>query len=251
MKILVIEDEIPAQIQLEKLIMTNFPDSEILAKLESVASAVKWLNQNQPDLIFMDVELSDGQCFDIFKQITVNVPVIITTAYNSYAIQAFKVNSIDYLLKPIDNEEFVDAVDKSIRVNQKKRPDYELLEKLLIKSSVKEYKKRFIVKHSDQILILNTEDIAYFYSEEKATFIVNRAGKRFLSDLSLDNLEDQLDPKNFFRLSRGCMANILSVQSVSKHFNSRLKIKLNPPLIESILISRVRVPDFLNWLEGI
>lgn len=251
MKILVIEDEIPAQIQLEKLIMTNFPDSEILAKLESVASAVKWLNQNQPDLIFMDVELSDGQCFDIFKQITVNVPVIITTAYNSYAIQAFKVNSIDYLLKPIDNEEFVDAVDKSIRVNQKKRPDYELLEKLLIKSSVKEYKKRFIVKHSDQILILNTEDIAYFYSEEKATFIVNRAGKRFLSDLSLDNLEDQLDPKNFFRLSRGCMANILSVQSVSKHFNSRLKIKLNPPLIESILISRVRVPEFLNWLEGI
>ena len=251
MKILVIEDEIPAQIQLEKLIMTNFPDSEILAKLESVASAVKWLNQNQPDLIFMDVELSDGQCFDIFKQITVKVPVIITTAYNSYAIQAFKVNSIDYLLKPIDNEEFIDAVDKSIRVNQKKRPDYELLEKLLIKSSVKEYKKRFIVKHSDQILILNTEDIAYFYSEEKATFIVNRAGKRFLSDLSLDNLEDQLDPKNFFRLSRGCMANILSVQSVSKHFNSRLKIKLNPPLIESILISRVRVPDFLNWLEGI
>jgi len=250
-KILVIEDEIPAQIQLEKLIMTNFPDSEILAKLESVASAVKWLNQNQPDLIFMDVELSDGQCFDIFKQITVKVPVIITTAYNSYAIQAFKVNSIDYLLKPIDNEEFIDAVDKSIRVNQKKRPDYELLEKLLIKSSVKEYKKRFIVKHSDQILILNTEDIAYFYSEEKATFIVNRAGKRFLSDLSLDNLEDQLDPKNFFRLSRGCMANILSVQSVSKHFNSRLKIKLNPPLIESILISRVRVPDFLNWLEGI
>ena len=251
MKILIIEDEIPAQIQLEKLIMTNFPDSEILAKLESVGAAVKWLNQNQPDLIFMDVELADGQCFEIFKQVNVKVPVIITTAYNSYAIQAFKVNSLDYLLKPIDNEEFINAVDKSIQLNQKKRPDYELLEKLLIKSSVKEYKKRFIVKHSDQILILNTEDIAYFYSEEKATFIVNRAGKRFISDLSLDNLEDQLDPKNFFRLSRGCMANILSVQSVSKHFNSRLKIKLNPSLIDDILISRVRVPEFLNWLEGV
>jgi len=250
-KILIIEDEIPAQIQLEKLIMTNFPDSEILAKLESVGAAVKWLNQNQPDLIFMDVELADGQCFEIFKQVNVKVPVIITTAYNSYAIQAFKVNSLDYLLKPIDNEEFINAVDKSIQLNQKKRPDYELLEKLLIKSSVKEYKKRFIVKHSDQILILNTEDIAYFYSEEKATFIVNRAGKRFISDLSLDNLEDQLDPKNFFRLSRGCMANILSVQSVSKHFNSRLKIKLNPSLIDDILISRVRVPEFLNWLEGV
>ena len=251
MKILIIEDEIPAQIQLEKLIMTHFPDSEIMAKLDSVQGSVKWLGQNRPDLIFMDVELSDGQCFDIFRQTTVSVPVIITTAYNTYAIQAFKVNSIDYLLKPIDDADFVSAVEKSIRINQQNRPDYSLLEKLLVKSSAKEYKKRFVVKQSDQIIILNTDDIAFFYSEEKATFIVNKAGKRYISDTSLDTLEEQIDPKNFFRLSRGCIANIVSVQSVSKHFNSRLKIKLTPPVIEDVLISRIRVPEFMNWLEGL
>ena len=250
MKILIIEDEISAQIQLEKLISTNFPDSEIMAKLDSVSESVVWLGQNRPDLIFMDVELSDGECFDIFRQVNINIPVIITTAYNTYAVQAFKVNSIDYLLKPIDKEEFINAVEKSIRINQQNRPDYKLIERLLIKSAAKEYKKRFIVKQSDQIIILNIEDIAYFYSEDKVTFIVNKAGKRYISDLSLDNLEEQLDPRIFFRLSRGCIANINSVQSVSKHFNSRLKIKLNPPLIDDVLISRIRVPEFINWLEG-
>lgn len=250
MNILIIEDEVPAQLQLEKLIMSNFPDSEIMAKLDSVNASVKWLKMNQPDLIFMDVELSDGQCFDIFKQVKIDASVIITTAYNTYAIKAFKVNSVDYLLKPIDNDEFVEAVRKSIKISQQNRPDYKFLEQLLTKNSTKEYKKRFIVKQSDQIIILNTEDIAYFYAEEKATFIVNKSGKRYISDISLDNVEEQLDPKIFFRLSRGCIANIVSVQSVTKHFNSRLKIKLSPTLIDDVLISRIRVPEFLKWLEG-
>ena len=251
MKVLIVEDEIPAQMQLERLLKAHFPDTEILAVLTSVERATDWLAVNSPELIFMDVELSDGQCFEIFKRVDVKAPVIITTAYDQFAIKAFKVNSVDYLLKPIESTEFVKAVEKSSRVNKSNQTDLNALEALLLKSAPKEYKKRFITKHNDQIIVLQVEEIAYFYAEDKATFIVSRAGKRYFSEYSLENLEDQLDPKIFFRLSRSCIANIQSVKSVSKHFNSRLKIKLEPVFSEEILVSRIRVPDFLNWLEGI
>jgi DNA-binding LytR/AlgR family response regulator len=251
MKILIVEDEKPAQIQLERLLKKHFPESEILAVIDSVEKASIWLAQNNPELIFMDVELSDGQCFEIFKQVQVNAPVIITTAYDQFALKAFKVNSIDYLLKPIDSTEFVKAVEKSARMNTMNRPDLKALEELLTKSAPKNYKQRFITRHNDQILVLQVEDIAYFYAEDKATFIVSRSNKRYFSDYSLDHLEAQLDPKRFFRLSRGCITSIQAVKSVSKHFNSRLKIKLEPPLKEEVLVSRIRVPEFLNWLEGI
>ncbi len=251
MKVLIVEDEIPAQMQLERLLKTHFPDTEILAVLTSVEKATDWLAVNTPDLIFMDVELSDGQCFEIFKRVDVKAPVIITTAYDQFAIKAFKVNSVDYLLKPIESTEFVKAVEKSSRMNKSSLTDLKALEDLLMKSTPKEYKKRFITKQNDQIIVLQVDEIAYFYAEEKATFIVSRTGKRYFSEYSLDNLEDQLDPKSFFRLSRGCIANIQAVKSVSKHFNSRLKIKLEPSFVEDILVSRIRVPEFLNWLEGI
>ena len=250
MNILIIEDELPAQMQLERLIKSFYPESEIVAKIDSVKASVSWLKKNRADLIFMDVELSDGQCFEIFRQVSLDVPIIITTAYSNYAIKAFKVNSIDYLLKPIDNNEFVDAVEKSIRFNQKKGPDFQQLEKLLTQNITKEYKKRFTVKVGDHIVILNLEEIAYFYSEEKVTFIMTTSGKRYILDFSLDNLEDQLNPKDFFRLSRGCIAGIHSVKSVSKFFNSRLKIKLDPPTKSDMLVSRIRIPEFLKWLEG-
>jgi DNA-binding LytR/AlgR family response regulator len=251
MKVLIVEDEIPAQMQLERLLKTHFPDTEIVAVLTSVEKATDWLAVHTPDLIFMDVELSDGQCFEIFKRVDVKAPVIITTAYDQFAIKAFKVNSVDYLLKPIESTEFVRAVEKSSRVNKSSQTDLKALEELLKKSAPKEFKKRFITKQNDQIIVLQVEEIAYFYAEDKATFIVSRAGKRYFSEYSLDNLEDQLDPKSFFRLSRGCIANIQAVKSVSKHFNSRLKIKLEPSFVEDILVSRIRVPEFLNWLEGI
>lgn len=251
MKVLIVEDEIPAQMQLERLLKAHFPDSEIMAVLTSVQKAVDWLAVHSPELIFMDVELSDGQCFEIFKRTDVQAPVIITTAYDQFAIKAFKVNSVDYLLKPIDSTEFVKAVEKSSRMNKSAQTDLKALEQLLQKSTPKEYKKRFILKHNDQINVLQVDEIAYFFSEDKVTFIVNRGGKKFISDYSLDSLEEQLDPKSFFRLSRGCIASIQSVKSVSKHFNSRLKIKLEPAVVDDILVSRIRVPDFLNWLEGV
>lgn len=251
MNVLIVEDEVPAQMQLKRLLEAHFPGTKILAVLTSIEKASDWLAVNSPDLIFMDVELSDGQCFEIFKRVEVKAPVIITTAYDQFAIKAFKVNSVDYLLKPIESTEFVKAVEKSSRVNKSGQTDLKALEELLLKSTPKEYKKRFITKHNDQIIVLQIEEIAYFYAEDKATFVVSRAGKRYFSDFSLDNLEVQLDPKTFFRLSRGCIANVQAVKTVSKHFNSRLKIKLEPAFTEDILVSRIRVPDFLNWLEGI
>lgn len=250
MKALIIEDEIPAQIQLERLISQTFPSLEVIAKLDSVNGAVDWLSENTPDLIFMDVELSDGQCFEIFKQVEIKAPVIITTAYNNYAIKAFKVNSIDYLLKPIDKSEFIAAVEKSIKLIEKPLPDYTKIEELFTRAIPKEYKKRFTVRIGDKILILNLSEIAYFYSEEKATFITTVEGKRYISDLTLDALEEMLNPKEFFRLTRGCIANIQSIKTVSRYFNSRLKISLIPALDQEILVSRIRIPQFMAWLEG-
>lgn len=250
MKILIIEDELPAQVQLVRMISANYPSFDVVAKIDSVKGAVDWLESNSADLIFMDVELSDGQCFEIFKQVKIETPVIITTAYNDYAIKAFKVNSIDYLLKPIDKVEFIEAVEKSKKFTQKPKQDFKEIEDLLSKSLPKEYKKRFTVKLGDKILILNIQDIAYFYSEEKATFIVTAEGKRYISDLTLDALEEQLNPKDFFRISRGCITNITSIKSVSRYFNSRLKVILTPPVAEDVLVSRIRIPQFLKWLEG-
>jgi DNA-binding LytR/AlgR family response regulator len=251
MNILIIEDEIPAQLQLERLIQFHYPEFDIVGRIDSVKESVRWLGKNHPDLIFMDVELSDGKCFEIFKQINLDIPVIITTAYSDYAIKAFKINSIDYLLKPLDDDEFVNAVEKSKKLNQKNIPDYQNLEKLLSRNTPKEYRERFIVKQNDQIKVLKIDEIAYFIAEEKVTFIITNSGKRFMTDYSLDSLEDQLNPKFFFRLSRGCMANINSVKSVSKYFNSRLKIKVEPPYSEDIIVSRIRVQDFMKWLEGL
>lgn len=250
MKVLIIEDEMPAQFQLERLIQSNYPDFEIVGRIDSVKGAVRWLSRNHPDLIFMDVELSDGQCFEIFRNVNIDVPVIMTTAYADFAIKAFKVNSIDYLLKPLDEIEFVNAVEKSMKMSAKNVPDYHSIENEVAKNQTREYRSRFLVKLNDQIKIIPIDEIAYLVAEEKVVFLVTKSGKRFLLDSSLDSLEEQLDPKVFFRLSRGCIASINSIKSVSKYFNSRLKVKLEPEYAEEMVISRIRVQDFLKWLEG-
>lgn len=250
MKALIIEDEIPAQFQLERLIQQTYPNIHVVKKIESVNGAIEWLRNNQPDIIFMDVELSDGQCFEIFRHVVISAPVIITTAYNNYAVKAFKINSIDYLLKPIDKTEFISAVEKSIKLIEKPLPDYSKLEELFSKALPKEFKKRFTVRLGDKIIILNINEIAYFYSEEKATFITTTEGKRYISDLTLDALEELLNPSIFFRLTRGCIANIDSIKTVSRYFNSRLKVTLAPALDQEILVSRIRIPQFMSWLEG-
>ena len=249
MKILIVEDEIPAQIQLERLISAHYPHFEVVGKAASIKATVEWLGKHTADLIFMDVELSDGLCFEVFRQTAVEAPVIIVTAYDNYAVKAFKVNSIDYLLKPVHKDDFMEAVEKALKRNTPLASlDIMTLKQILLPEVA--YKERFTVKLGDKIIVLNVSDIAYFYAEDKSTFIITRETKKYLSDLSLDAIEELLDPKSFFRLTRGCIAHINAIQSIVKYSGSRLKISLQPPYDEAILVSRVRIPLFLDWLEG-
>lgn len=249
LRALIIEDEIPAQMNLMRALNNNFDDIAVVGRLDSVDSAVRWLNdpENKVDIIFMDVELSDGKCFEIFKQVKVAANVVITTAYDQYAIQAFKAGSIDYLLKPIDTDELKEAVARC-RKRIASEVDLSKLEQAV--AQPKEYKKRFAVKVGDRILIIDINDVAYFYSEDKTTYMVTHANQKYVIDQSLDTLGDMLNSHQFFRLSRAYIASIKSIKSISKHFSSRLKVVLTPTTEEAIFVSRVRIPDFMRWLEG-
>lgn len=254
-KMLIVEDEIPAQINLKKLIDKHCTNSVVVSTLSSVRSAIKWLEDNPDgaDVIFMDVELSDGICFDIFDKISVNTQVVITTAYDNYAIKAFRINSTDYLLKPITDSDFVTAWERCMeRIEHNTTPSMETLMDAILKVGGKdrEYKKRFIVKAGEKIIIIPVEDIAYCYSEEKSTYAVNFAGTRRLLDYSLDMVQDMLDPKRFFRVSRSCIVSINAIENISKHLGTRLKLQLNPRTEEDVVVSRSRTSDFLLWLDN-
>ena len=255
-KVLIVEDEIPAQINLKKLIDKHCPDSRIVMTSTSVRSTVKWLEENPDgaDVIFMDVELSDGVCFDIFDKVSITAQVIITTAYDNYAINAFRVNSVDYLLKPIIDDDLVRAWERCVeRMEQRTTPNIETLLDIVSKvgsTKDKEFKKRFIVKTGEKIIIIPVEDIAYCYSEDKSTYAVNRNGTRRLLDYSLDTVQEMLDPKLFFRISRSCIVSINAIENISKHLGTRLKLQLNPRSEEEVVVSRSRTSDFLEWLDN-
>ncbi len=247
MKILIIEDEIPAQINLENVLKTNFNNVDIVGKITSVSGAVKWFQniQNQADIVFMVVELSDGTCFEIFKKVKIKTQIVITTAYDNHAIKAFKVNCSDYILKPIDPVELVAAVKKCMQPANEET--YTTEEK---PQETQNYKRRFVSKIGDNIIINNLEDIAYFISQEKTSYLVKKGGKSYIMDQSLDSIERMLNPKDFFRISRACITHISAIKSVSKHFSGRLKISLIPQNSEDIFVSRVRTNDFMKWLNG-
>lgn len=255
-KILVVEDEIPAQVNIKKLIDKHCQDSVVVETLSSVRSTVKWLEENPDgaDVVFMDVELSDGVCFDIFDKVSVNTQIIITTAYDNYAVNAFRVNCTDYLLKPITDSDFVRAWERcKERIEQHNVPSMEAILDVISKAGSaksKEYKKRFIVKTGEKIIIIPVEDIAYCYSEDKSTYAVNFAGARRLLDYSLDMVQEMLDPKRFFRVSRSCIVAINAIENISKHLGTRLKLQLNPRTEEDIVVSRSRTSDFLVWLDS-
>ena len=254
-KILIVEDEIPAQINLKKLIDKHCANSAIVSTLSSVRSTIQWLEDNPDgaDVIFMDVELSDGVCFDIFDKVSVNTQVVITTAYDNYAVKAFRINSTDYLLKPITDSDFVSAWERCLgRIEYQNTPTMENLLDAISKvgGKDKKYKKRFIVKTGEKIIIIPVEDIAYCYSEEKSTYAVNFAGTRRLLDYSLDMVQEVLDPKRFFRVSRSCIVAINAIENISKHLGTRLKLQLNPRTEEDIVVSRSRTSDFLVWLDS-
>ena len=244
MKVLIIEDEPLAQEELVRIIGKRFPEMKIVGKLSSIRESIEWLKESKAGLIFMDIHLSDGNSFDIFDHVEVRTPIIFTTAYDQYAIQAFKVNGIGYLLKPIVESDLVAAVEKLDYTPEKLT---ELLD--TIKPS-KGYKSRIAIKSGDRFSFLKMEDVAYFYAEERMTFVVPKQGKKQIIDYTIEALQPLLDPKRFFRMTRGCIASIDSIGSVSKYFNSRLKITLKPEYGDKLLVSRVRVPDFLQWLDG-
>lgn len=248
MKIFIIEDEPMAQASLCRTLEQNFPDMEIIGTAGSVKAAAEFLKkpQNSPDIIFMDVELSDGDCFEIFRKVEITTNVIMTTAYDHYAVKAFEVNSIDYLLKPIEINALKRAVSRctSSRVNI----DADSLAKVLRQQPQKR-KQRYLIRFNDTIVPVETSEIAYFYSEDKNTFIVTRNGNKYILDLSLEVVSEEIDPERFFRISRGCIVALSAIGTITKQFGGRLKIAPKPEAPFDMTVSRSRADDFLKWLE--
>ena len=251
MNVLIIEDEKPAARRLARLL----GDLGVTATtmLHSVEESINWFNENEhPDLIFLDIQLSDGLSFEIFEEIEVRSAIIFTTAYDEYALQAFKLNSIDYLLKPIDDEELANAFSKyqSINTNNKKLVlDFEDIKKLLVNPLEREYKKRFTARVGQHIKIINADEIECFYSENKGTYAATIDGRNYLLDTTLENLEADLEPKTFFRVSRKHYVNVNHIKDIIAYSNSRLKIILNRFKEQDVIVSRERVRDFKLWLE--
>jgi two-component system response regulator LytT len=253
MKVLIIEDEPFSRTELIRLLKATGREFTILDQIDTVEESVKWLKTHPlPDLIFLDIQLADGLSFEIFRQVSVSSPVIFTTAYDEYATKAFQVNSIDYLLKPIRPEALESALLKLENLRNVLSPAKPFLENKqmenLLRMMGKEYKTRILLKTGDQIRSVEMEEVAYFYAEDDVVFAMLKNKSRSIVDYTLNQLEAELDLKNFHRLTRGCIAQISSVKKVSKYFNSRLIVELEPPMEEKLLVSRVNVPEFLKWL---
>ena len=251
MKVLIVEDEIMAQKSLVRLLAQNFPDITVVNILSSVKGVVSWLKENPDavDIIFMDVELADGVCFEIFRQTDVKAKVIMTTAYDHYAVKAFETGSVDYLLKPIDSTALKRAVARCRMSGG--MVDVEQLLKAVRNNqeSKREYKERYIVRFNDRIVPLMTSDIAYVYSEEKNNYLVTSDGHKYVIDSSLDVIYEDLNPKDFFRISRGCIMSLKAIRSIVKQAGGRLRIVSEPESPFEMTVSRSRVDDFLAWLE--
>ncbi|MCU0353252.1 MAG: LytTR family DNA-binding domain-containing protein [Cytophagales bacterium] len=253
MKTLIIEDEPLAQQELKRLLHRCQPQAEVLDCLDSVEDSVAWLQANaKPDLIFMDIRLSDGSSFEIFDQVTVAAPVIFTTAYNEYALQAFKANGIEYLLKPVEEKALRSALQKLESLKSHFLPETPTLDvaqiRQLLQAGQPNYKNRFAITLGDKIRHVSTAQIAYFFAEDNTVFLITADRRKYVINYTLDELETLLDPQDFYRVSRKYMAHIQSIVEVNRYFNSRLKVTLAPCDDNEILVSRARVPGFLVWM---
>ena len=252
MKVLIIEDEPIAANRLVDLLKKYDEKIEISAKISSVKKSVKWFNENvEPDLVFMDIQLADGLSFDIFEQIKINCPIIFTTAYDEYAIKAFKVNSVDYLLKPIDFSELTYSIEK-YKTNFNVKSDdasiqYSHIEEV-INNLTNKYKDRFVVKVGLYIKPIETSNIVYFYSMEKATYIHTNDKRNYVIDFSLEQIEKLVNPKMFFRINRKYIININAIDDIVSFSKSRMKINLQDSDVEDFIVSREKVNKFKNWL---
>jgi two-component system, LytTR family, response regulator LytT len=254
MKLLIVEDEELAVKKLHKMLVSMDKEIEVMANTDSIASSVEWLQNNvTPDLILMDIELLDGQSFEIFNQVEVKSPVIFTTSYDEYALKAFKVNSVDYLLKPIQKEDLAAALDKykkmfvSTTVPAPINMD-ELVKELQQKLQPKEFRKRFLVKNVQKLVSIEIEDIAYFYSDGRLNFFKTNDNKKYVVDYTMDDMEEMLDPEKYFRISRSFYVSINSVEQIHDYFGNRLILTLKPAVDKEALVSREKVTEFKRWM---
>lgn len=258
MDALIVEDEDLSVRRLRKLLNEVAPALLISGVTDSIEETVEWLRNNQkagnpdPNLIFLDIELSDGQSFEIFNRVQVSSTIIFTTSYDEYALQAFKLNSIDYLLKPVHRDDLQRSLQKY--ENMRAQPGEDSLEgikKLLEgfqKIGKKEYRQRFLVKQGQKMLSIEVSEIAYFFTEERYSFFVTDANQKLLVDYTLDELADVLDPAKFFRINRGMMVTHKSVDKIDPYFGSRLALSLRPSHSKEALVSREKVGDFKHWM---
>ncbi len=258
MKILIVEDEDLAVRKLKKTLMSVDESATVVGEADSIKSTVSWLQSNPaPDLILMDIELADGQSFEIFNHVQVKSPVIFITSYDEYALKAFKVNSVDYLLKPVQKEDLQAALEKYRQMKQLYTATQEpapalsldvLVKELQQKLQTKEYRKRFLVKHGQKLVSVEVEEIAYFFSDGRLNFFKTFDNRKFVVDYTMDELNEMLDPDKYFRISRSFFISVNSVLQIHDYFGNRLILQLKPESDKEAIVSREKVTDFKNWL---
>lgn len=257
MKVLIIEDEQLAVDKLTQTLNKVTPEAQVVGVAESIAASVKWLTDypDKADLILMDIELADGQSFAIFDEVQVDCPVIFTTSYDEYALKAFKVNSIDYLLKPIQQSELKAALQKLNNlksafgsVDSQTLKIEKLVNELQKQAHVATYRKRFLVKHLQKLVSVEVSSIAYFYCDERVNFFTTYDNKTYIVDYTMDEIEDIVDPDRLFRVSRSLIVSIDGVDQIQPYFGNRLALRLKPNFEREAIVSREKVNDFKRWM---
>ena len=252
MDILIIEDEAIAAKKIHGILKELLPEANITPAIDTIDESVAYLKKHNPDLIFLDIELADGSSFEIFDLVEVKSPIIFTTAYNQYAIQAFDVNSIDYLLKPITKE----SISKALENLQKMKENfsYQLLKQSLVEiqsaAKIKKHKSSFLVKSGDSLIPIDQNQIAYFFASNKWVYLITHTNKEYLINFTLNELEEVLDPDLFFRIARNYVAKRESIVKLIPYFKGQVTVELNPPGKEKIVVSRARTRDLKHWLSG-
>ncbi|MDX2128500.1 MAG: LytTR family DNA-binding domain-containing protein [Chloroherpetonaceae bacterium] len=256
MNILILEDEPFAAKRLEIMLKDMNASYQILSVIDTVSGAVKWFSNHQmPDLAFFDIHLADGISFEIFNQVSIECPIIFTTAYDEYALQAFKVNSIDYLLKPFDFQDLQKAIEKLLRLRRENEPERAIekrlsqLENLIKEATSKvQYRTRFLVESRGQMISIPVQSINYFYSTSKITTLVSNEGRKFIIPETLEEIETQLNPNNFFRLNRWVIGSASSIEAIEASFGGKLKVTLSPRIDDEVIVSKEKATPFKEWL---
>lgn len=253
MRVLIIEDEIVAANRIKEMLFLYDSTINIVNVIDNIVNSINFIEKNKTeiDLILIDIQLADGLCFEIFEEIEIDIPIIFTTAYDQYTLKAFKVNSIDYLLKPIETEEFFKSLDKFKNLHHSKS-NLKNIQSLIetINRNEKVYKFRFLIKKPSGFIPVSTNNIAYFYSEDKLTFIMTWKNSKHILDMTLEELSVKLDPKHYFKISRSFIVHHNAVEKIKFHINNRMLLKLKPNANKDVFVSRNNSKAFKTWLNS-